>query len=85
MDSAQVTSWVCATIPMAGTVTYDCIPEVAALSPCLHLDVLCPPTNSLSVNSLAVTLSVAQIFEFPYLGVKISGCQNMGIFWWQVS
>ena len=24
----QVNSWVCATIPMAGTVTYDCIPEV---------------------------------------------------------
>jgi len=23
----NVTSWVCATIPMAGTVTYDCIPE----------------------------------------------------------
>ena len=29
--SLQVTSWVCATIPMAGTVTYDCIPEVAGL------------------------------------------------------
>ena len=28
MTHNQVNSWVCATIPMAGTVTYDCIPEV---------------------------------------------------------
>ena len=28
MPHNQVNSWVCATIPMAGTVTYDCIPEV---------------------------------------------------------
>ena len=64
-----MTSWVCATIPMAGTVTYDCIPEVATLpSPdaCILMSSARPPTtNSLSVNSLAVTLSVAQIFEFP--------------------
>ena len=63
LDSAQVKSWVCATIPMAGTVTYDCIPEVAALSPLLAFGCLVPPPqHSLSVNFLAVTLSVAQSF-----------------------
>jgi len=61
----NVTSWVCATIPMAGTVTYDCIPEVAALSPCLHLDVLCPPQIH-SVSTLWLSLSVSLRFlSFP--------------------
>jgi hypothetical protein len=32
----EVTSWVCATIPMGGTVTFDCIPEVGPAAGWLH-------------------------------------------------
>ena len=80
LDSAQVTSWVCATIPMAGTVTYDCIPEVAALSPCLHLDVLCPPTTFTQCQLSGCHSQCRSDFW-----VSISECQNIVISWWQVS
>jgi len=29
-----VASWACATVPMAGTVTFDCVPEVACACAC---------------------------------------------------
>ena len=69
-----MTSWVCATIPMSGTVTYDCIPEVATLPPLLALVwmSLAPPQIH-SVSTLAVTLSVAQISEFPLIWLSKYG------------
>ena len=61
---------------MGGTVTYDCIPEVANLSLLLlAFGCVLPPPQIHSVSTLAVTLSVAQISEFLYLSVKI--CQNI--------
>ena len=30
----KVSSWVCATIPQAGTVTFDCVPEVSLHTGC---------------------------------------------------
>ena len=83
--SIQVTSWVCATIPMAGTVTYDCIPEVADLPllVCGCLDpqppLPLPPnhqssTNPLNVFSLVVTLCVR---VFPNLSVVKKCCQTL--------
>ena len=51
----KVSSWVCATIPQAGTVTFDCVPEVSLHTGC------CSVTNcGFVVFCMDVTLFVVR-------------------------